>query len=218
MTAAPGSSETIFLQGAAGQIEAVVAHPDGVPTGIALVCHPHPLHGGALGNKVTHTVANAARKLGMVAVRFNFRGVGKSAGLHDEGRGETEDTQAVAEALRRQWPGLDLLLAGFSFGAYVSLKAAAAVRPRLQISVAPPFRYFASEPLPARPDAPWLVVHAKDDDVVDFEETRQVLAHYQPAPEWFVLDTAGHFFHGKLGDLETACTGFIRAHRPAQQR
>lgn len=210
-----GTAATVLVDGAAGRIEALVAVPAGQPVGLALVCHPHPLHGGALGNKVTYTVASAALKHGMVAVRFNFRGVGKSAGTHDGGRGETEDTVAMAQWLRGLAPGLDLLLAGFSFGAFVSLKAAAAVRPALQISIAPPFKYFASEPLPPRPECPWLVVHAHDDGVVPFAETRDALARYRPPPILAELATAGHFFHGQLGEVQALCTGFIGDHWPA---
>ncbi len=209
---APGTAEPVLLAGAAGRIEALVAMPDAPPAGIAVICHPHPLHGGALTNKVAYTLAACALKAGLAAARFNFRGVGRSEGAHDEGRGETDDTLAVAAWLRQRAPGAALLLAGFSFGAFVSLKAAARARPALQVSIAPPFKYFESEPLPPRPDAPWLVVHGRDDEVVDYEATRAVLARYAPPPELATLDGAGHFFHGRLGDLEATVSGFIRHH------
>ena len=223
----PGMAETLLLEGSAGLIETLIAMPAAAPgasagglcasyvspaaspSGIAVICHPHPLHGGALSNKVTYTLAASALKCGLVAARFNFRGVGKSEGVHDEGRGETDDTLAVIAWLRERLPGKKLLLAGFSFGAFVSLKAAASAKPALQISIAPPFKYFASEPLPQRLQAPWLVVHARDDEVVDFDETHRVLAQYQPPPELVTLETAGHFFHGKLGELQQIVTGFI---------
>jgi len=163
---------------------------------------------------VVYTLANAALKAGMAALRFNFRGVGKSQGTHDHGRGETDDTLAVADWMRGQLPGARLLLAGFSFGAFVSLKAAARARPALQVSIAPPFKYFAGEPLPARPDAPWLVVHGRDDDVVSYEDTAAVLARYAPPPELATLDGVGHFFHGRLADLEATVSGFIRRRWP----
>jgi len=208
----PGTAETVLLPGAAGRIEALVAVPEAAPAGIAVVCHPHPLHGGALTNKVAYMLAGCALKAGLVVARFNFRGVGRSEGVHDQGRGETEDTLAVAAWLRERAPGAALLLAGFSFGAFVSLKAAARARPALQVSIAPPFKYFESEPLPPRPDAPWLVVHGRDDEVVDYEATRAVLARYAPPPELATLDGVGHFFHGRLGDLEATVSGFIRRH------
>jgi alpha/beta superfamily hydrolase len=192
-----------------------VAVPVAAPAGVAVVCHPHPLHGGALGNKVTYTLASCALKAGLVAARFNFRGVGRSQGTHDHGRGETEDALAVAHWLRAQVPGAALLLAGFSFGAFVSLKAAARAAPRLQVSIAPPFKYFEAEPLPPRPDAPWLVVHGRDDEVVDYEATRAILGRYAPPPELASLDGVGHYFHGRLGDLEAVVSAFIHRQWPS---
>jgi uncharacterized protein len=212
----PGQSDTLLLPGPAGRIETLIAVPPDPPTGFAVICHPHPLHGGALGNKVTWTLASCALKAGCVAARFNFRGVGRSEGGHDEGRGETEDTLVVAEWLRARVSSPRLLLAGFSFGAFVSLKAAARARPQLQVSIAPPFKYFAAEPLPPRPAAPWLVVHGRDDEVVAYDETKAVLERYAPPPELVALDGVGHFFHGRLPDLERAVSGFIgREFRPA---
>jgi hypothetical protein len=215
---APGTADTLLLPGAAGAIETLVAVPPSPPQGIAVVCHPHPLHGGALGNKVTYTLASCALKAGLVAARFNFRGVGRSQGVHDEGRGETDDTLAVIAWLRERLPGAALLLAGFSFGAFVSLKAAARAKPQLQISIAPPFKYFESEPVPPRPAAPWLVVHGLDDEVVDYAGTRAVLERYAPPPELVTLDGVGHFFHGRLGELEQAVSGFIRRQWPVSSR
>ena len=208
-------ADTVLLAGAAGAIETLVAMPPAAPAGIAVVCHPHPLHGGALGNKVTYTLASCALKAGFIAARFNFRGVGRSEGRHDEGRGETDDTLAVIEWLRGQAPGAALLLAGFSFGAFVSLKAAARARPALQVSIAPPFKYFESEPLPPRPAAPWLVVHGRDDEVVDYAATRAVLDTYDPPPELATLDGVGHFFHGRLRDLEATVGAFIHRQWPS---
>lgn len=210
----PGAADTLLLPGPVGAIETLVAVPKAPPLGIAVVCHPHPLHGGALGNKVTYTLASCALKAGLVAARFNFRGVGRSEGVHDAGRGETDDTLAVIAWLREQLPGAALLLAGFSFGAFVSLKAAARAQPGLQVSIAPPFRYFDNEPLPPRPTAPWLVVHGLDDEVVAFAGTKAVLERYQPPPELVTLDGVGHFFHGRLGELESAVSGFIRRQWP----
>jgi uncharacterized protein len=211
---AAGASETLLLAGAAGAIETLVAMPADAPRGVAVVCHPHPLHGGALTNKVAYTLASAALKAGLVAARFNFRGVGRSQGAHDEGRGETDDTVTVAEWLRAQQPGAPLLLAGFSFGAFVSLKAAARVRPALQVSIAPPFKYFAAEPPPPRPDAPWLVVHGHDDEVVPYADTVEALRRYQPPPDLVSLDGVGHFFHGRLRELEQAVSSFIQDRWP----
>lgn len=211
---AAGRADTLLLPGPAGRIETLAAVPAAGPSGIAVVCHPHPLHGGALTNKVTYTLASCALKAGYATARFNFRGVGKSEGTHDAGRGETDDTLAVVAWLRQQLPGLPLLLAGFSFGAFVSLKAAAQAAPTVQVSIAPPFKYFAGEPLPPRPPGAWLVVHGRDDEVVDFEETRVVLERYAPPPELVVPDGVGHFFHGRLDELGRAVGPFLERHRP----
>ena len=210
---APGHNATLLLPGPAGIIETLVSSPReaaGVP-GFALVCHPHPLMGGAMTNKVAYTLASTALKAGLHALRFNFRGVGKSAGTHDQGRGETEDVLWLAQWMRQQLPGARLLLAGFSFGAFVSLNAAARARPDLQVSIAPPFgKYFGDAPPPLRPDCPWLVVHGLDDDVVPYAETAAVLQQYVPPPQLLSPDGVGHFFHGRLGDVQDAMQGFIR--------
>ena len=221
MSAAPslptaGTAEELLLRGPAGKIQALVAVPAQAasPGGFAVVCHPHPLHGGALTNKVAYTLASSALSHGLAAVRFNFRGVGKSEGAYDEGRGEVEDALAVIEWMRARVPGGRLLLAGFSFGAFVSLRTAARAQPALVVTIAPPFKYFASEPLPPRPAAPWLVVHSTDDEVVPYADTQAVLERYQPPPELVTLTGAGHFFHGKLGQLQAAVSDFIAREWP----
>jgi len=208
---APGRAEEVVLRGPAGKIQALVAVPAQAasPPGFAVVCHPHPLHGGALTNKVAYTLASSALAHGLAAVRFNFRGVGKSEGAYDEGRGEVEDVLAVTEWMRSRMPGGRLLLAGFSFGAFVSLKAAARAQPALVVTIAPPFKYFAAEPPPPRPAAPWLVVHSTDDEVVPYADTQAQLEKYAPPPELVTMTGAGHFFHGKLGPLQAAVSDFI---------
>jgi len=212
---APGESNPVLIPGAAGHIESLISSPREPATnaGFAVICHPHPLFGGALSNKVTYQLASCALKAGFHAARFNFRGVGKSSGVHDEGRGETDDTLTIVEWMRERLPGAGLLLMGFSFGAFVSIKAASRARPQLQVSVAPPFgKYFGNAPRPPRPPCPWLVIHSRDDDVVDYAETKAELSHYHPAPELASVDGAGHFFHGRLGDIQHAVLDFIARH------
>lgn len=215
---AAGQSLEQLLEGPAGVIETLIAAPRGPapPRGYAVICHPHPLFGGAMSNKVTYTLASIALKAGFYALRFNFRGVGRSAGLHDEARGETEDTLWLAEQLRARLPGLPLLLAGFSFGSFVSLKAAAAARPAALISIAPPFgKYFGGEAPPPHPGCPWLVVHSRDDEVVPFAETEDILRQYRPMPEIHIVDGAGHFFHGRLQEITDVALPFLQRHLPA---
>ncbi len=120
------NEEVIFIDGPVGAIETLVENP-GAPRGIALVCHPHPLFGGANTNKVTHALARTFTRMDYVSLRPNFRGVGGSAGKHDEGRGEPEDMLAVLAEARRRFGDLPVALAGFSFGAYVQTRVAQAL-------------------------------------------------------------------------------------------
>ncbi|MFT4047467.1 MAG: hypothetical protein QM661_12325 [Solimonas sp.] len=212
---AAGQTQTLLLDGPAGRLEVQINAPaaPAADSGFAVVCHPHPLFGGALGNKVTYTLASCAQKAGLYALRFNFRGVGRSEGRHDEGRGETDDTVFLAGWLRERLPRGPLLLAGFSFGAWVSVAAAARVRPTAQVSIAPPFaKYFGDAPPPPRPPCPWLVVHGRDDEVVPYEETVIALKTYDPPPQLVTLDRVGHFFHNKLAELSEVVLPFVREH------
>lgn len=209
----PGQSAKGTIQGAAGAIECILAAPSAAPRGIAVVCHPHPLYGGALTNKVVYTLDAAVRSAGLMSLRFNFRGVGKSEGTHDNARGETEDCIVLAEWLQLQLPGQPLLLAGFSFGGFVSLQAASRLAPAAVVTVAPPLKgYIEGAGQPARPRCPWLTIHSRDDDVVGFEETRAAARIYEPPPEWIEVDGAGHFFHGRLGDIRTGTEAFLDKH------
>jgi alpha/beta superfamily hydrolase len=148
-----------------------------------------------------------------LTARFNFRGVGRSEGLYDDSRGETTDALAVIDWLRAQMPlEAPLLLAGFSFGAYVTLKAAAMARPAVLVSVGMPFgRYVDGAAPPPHPGCPWLAVHSADDEVVNYEETHAVLEKYTPPPQWIRFEGAGHFFHGRLIDLQQVVLPFIQA-------
>lgn len=207
---APGQSAHGILAGPAGDLECMVAVPRGALRGLAVACHPHPLYGGAMSNKVVYTLASAALTQGFVSARFNFRGVGQSQGAHDAARGEVDDCLAVIDWLRTQQPGQPLLLAGFSFGAFVSLQAAARAHAAGLVTIAPPFgRYFDDAPQPLHPGCPWLVVHSRDDDTVSYEETAAILDTYDPPPRRITVDGAGHFFHGRLEDVREAMLAFL---------
>lgn len=163
-----------------------------------------------MDHKIPYTLAATALKSGLHALRFNFRGAGRSEGVHNQGRGETEDTLFLAQWMRELLPGARMILAGFSFGAYVSLKAAVRAQPDLQVSIAPPFRkYFGDAPMPERPPCPWLVVHGVDDEIVDYGETMADLAHYAPSPEIVSPDGVGHFFHGRQFEISNAMRDFM---------
>ncbi|MGH8505307.1 MAG: alpha/beta hydrolase [Stenotrophobium sp.] len=213
---AAGATEPLRVYGPAGRIEVLLSAPrePAAKPGFAVICHPHPLFGGAMSNKVVYTLAACATQAGLYALRFNFRGVGRSEGVHDRGRGETEDVLFLVNWMRQRLPQAPLLLAGFSFGAFVSVKAAAAAKPAVQVSVAPPFEKYIDEPVPPRPDCPWLVLHGTADDVVDYAQTQRVLQTFSPPPELVTVDGAGHFFHGQLDVIRNAVVPFIVRHWP----
>ena len=190
-------SET--LAGPVGTIECAIDEPTaGTPLlGLAVICHPHPQHGGTMDNKVVQTLARAYVQLGYRAVRFNFRGVGASAGSWDEGRGEIDDALAVIEAQRAAAPALPLALCGFSFGGYVAAQAAsrlAAGQPvQRLVLVAPATSRFE---MPAEVPKDTVVIHGDADDVVPLASTL-AWARPQVLPV-LVLPGVGHFFHGQL--------------------
>jgi len=191
----PSAEERLLLPGPAGNLEVVLNDPGGERRGLALIAHPHPLHGGSLDNKVVQTLAKTFFRQGCVAVRMNFRGVGASDGVFDAGRGETRDWLAVAQALRDRFGDLPLSLAGFSFGAFVQAQVAQELRPPRLVLVAPAVGRF---PVPAVPEHT-LVVHGEQDDVVPLAE---VLDWARPQSlAVVVLPGTGHFFHGKLVEL-----------------
>lgn len=206
----PGQSRAGLVRGAAGRIEILFAAPTPPPRGGVLICHPHPLYGGALSNKVTYSLASTALKAGFAALRFNFRGVGKSEGLHDNGAGETEDAVLLADWLRQRLPAeAPLVLAGFSFGAYIALKAASRVQPAALMSVAPPLGKYLGYQAPPAPNCPWRVLHSRDDEVVSYQTTLVELQQYRPMPELITVDGCGHFFHGRLNEVQDAFGGLL---------
>lgn len=208
----PGHSATVLLDGPAGALETQLARPTTPERGIAVACHPHPLGGGAMGNKVVYALHSAAAKAGLATARFNFRSVGRSAGAHDNGVGEVDDALAVIAWLRAQLAAQPLLLMGFSFGGYVALAAAARAEPRALVTIAPPFRYFETLPRPPAPRCPWLVVHGTDDEIVAHADTLALLPEFGPRAELVSPDGTGHFFHGKLGEIDAAVAAFLQRH------
>lgn len=196
------------VAGPAGRIQAAIDAPEDAARGVAVLCHPHPVHGGTMDNKVIQTLARTFVQLGWRAVRFNFRGVGGSQGQWDHGVGEVDDALAVVAAQRD--PALPLALAGFSFGGYVAAQAAqrlAAVHTPVQrlVLVGPATSTF---PVPAVP-ADSLVIHGEADDVVPLRATLD-WARPQGLPV-VVLPGVGHYFHGQLTRLrELVLRGFGR--------
>jgi alpha/beta superfamily hydrolase len=200
----PPRAEPLSIAGPAGPLEALLEDPQVEPrTGFGVVCHPHPLYGGSMINKVVHTVARALQEQGMPTVRFNYRGVGKSAGQYDEGRGETADALAVVAWGRERWPGVPLTLAGFSFGSMVALLATPAARPAELITVAPAVsnaQFSAVE----RPACPWLIIQGTADEVVNYTQVETFAARFAPPPALRLLAGVDHFFNGRLPELREA--------------
>jgi alpha/beta superfamily hydrolase len=196
----------VQFNGPAGALEGAVDEPtDGAVRGVAVICHPHPQHGGTFDNKVVATLQRAFVTLGWRAVRFNFRGVGASAGAWDDGRGEVDDALAVVQAARDA--ALPFALAGFSFGGYVAAQAAARLERRAEhlLLIAPATGNFT---LPAVPEDT-LVVHPEADEVVPLADT---LAWARPQSLPVVVVPGGsHFFHGQLGLLKTLVTRHLLA-------
>ena len=203
-----------LIAGAAGDIELIVDLPAAAPRAVAVCCHPHPLFGGTLTNKVIHTVARSFTTQGAAAVRFNFRGVGASQGAHDDGIGETEDLVTVAEWARSRWPDLPLWLGGFSFGSYVALRGAARLAPALLVTVAPPVGRWDFSSI-AAPTCPWLVVQGSEDELVPAAGVVAWAQTLQPAVRIAMLDGATHFFHGRLHELQDAVAAFVVDAAPA---
>ena len=183
------------MPGPGGNLEVVLNDPGARRSGLALIAHPHPLYGGSLDNKVVQTLAKTFFGQGHVAVRMNFRGVGASDGVFDEGRGEAQDWLAVAQAMRARFGDLPLALAGFSFGAFVQSRVAELLQPQRLVLVAPAVGRFPVATVAAHT----LVIHGEQDDVVALADVLD-WARPQSLPV-VVLPGAGHFFHGKLAEL-----------------
>lgn len=189
----PGQQH-LSLAGPAGNLEVVINDP-GDARGLALIAHPHPLYGGTLDNKVVQTLTKALYGQGYLAVRMNFRGVGASDGVFDQGDGETEDWLLVAREMRNRFGPGPVVLAGFSFGAFVQTRVARQLEAQRMILVGAAVNRFRAEQVPADT----LIVHGEEDDVVPL---RDVLDWARPQGlAVVVLPGAGHFFHGRLLDL-----------------
>jgi alpha/beta superfamily hydrolase len=158
-------------------------------------------------NKVVTTVARTFRRLGSIAVTFNFRGVGRSSGSHDDGIGEREDAIAIARFCRERWPDLRVYLGGFSFGGGVALAAADSIRPRGLVTVAPSITRVPHGFAP--PDCPWLLVQGDSDEVLDPSAVVGWARGLTPAPTIALLPGVGHFFHGRLGVLADHIAAFF---------
>lgn len=198
------AEHALYIAGPAGRLEAIWSPSEANSMAAAVICHPHPLQGGAMGNKVVTTLARTWRDKGVATLRFNFRGTGNSEGVHDQGVGEIDDVLAVLQWLQVEQGVKTLDLAGFSFGAWVSAAASARIPAglllRKLVLVAPPVQYegFAALQLPPQT----LVIQGEADEIVDAAAVYAWVATRRQVPELLRFPETGHFFHGRLGALK----------------
>lgn len=184
------------IDGPDGKIETVIDDPGPTRRGLALIAHPHPLHGGSLENKVVTTIAKILHDLGYVAVRPNFRGVGLSEGAYDHGEGEVADMLAVLRFVRERYPALALVLAGFSFGAVIQSRVSETAQPKHLLLIGPALNLFQMGVAPANT----LVIHGENDDIVPIDQVRNWATQHDVTLA--VIRDADHFFHKKLPELK----------------
>jgi len=202
----------LFIPVAHGQLEAILKEPRGdSPRGVALVLHPHPLGGGTMHNKVVFRAAAALNDAGLIALRINFRGVGQSTGVHDEGRGEQDDVRAGLDYLSQHYPDQSITLCGFSFGARVGFEVGIN-DPRVEylIGIGTPLDKYDFSFL-SQCRKPLLLVHGEHDEFGDVERLRKLAADLEKntTVRLVVIPGAGHFFEGKLDELKHAITEWV---------
>jgi len=193
-------SDTELIPGAVGQLEITLESPDGWRESepVAICCHPHPLHGGSMQNKVVHILAKSFLQLGSKVVRFNFRGVGQSEGEFANGIGEQDDLLAVVQWCQQNWPNAPLWLAGFSFGAFVAAMAHEKIIPQRLVLVAPPVDMYP-DIIPVQiKTKDWILIQGGQDEIVSSQSVEDWAAQQIITPKKLFFDEAGHFFHGKL--------------------
>jgi len=211
----PDQQQEFFVTGPAGRLECIAdpPGPDIARPAVAVLCHPHPQHGGTLRNKVVTIMERALRESGVAAVRFNFRGTGDSEGDFDDGNGELDDLKAVVDWVRRVRPDDDLWLGGFSFGAWIALRAAQELPVRMLIAIAPPAERNGFAGLTG-PNCPWLVVQGDEDEVVSPKAVIEWAESQDHAPKLVVMEGSGHFFHRRLMDLRGLIKNAVQPHLP----
>lgn len=202
------------LEGKLAYLDTAEQEPHNVKMA-AIVCHPHPLYGGTMDNKVAYILSRATLDCNIPVLRFNFRGVGNSDGTYAHGEGETDDTLAAVREMHRRYPNAKIILLGFSFGGGVAIRTALspqlANKPALLITIAPSMGVFATPPA-AGPTCPLLCVHSEDDDTVSYAQTINWAQLLPTPPKIHTFADAGHFFHGQLTDLRNTVNAFIGEH------
>jgi alpha/beta superfamily hydrolase len=218
-------SGNTFFEGPAGRIEAIIKEPATVVTRAAIVCHPHPLFGGTMHNKVVFRIARSFQNAGFAVLRFNFRGAGRSEGEHDNGRGEQEDLQAGIKFIERKYADAELWLAGFSFGSAVMLRAAVcddldldrdahgaltSGRVRAIVATGVPVSSYDLTGI-AKCGKPKLFIQGSLDKYGSVEDLERLFATLDEPKELKIIQGADHFFEGHLTELEHTISSFVAA-------
>ena len=191
-------NKTFLIQGPAGHLEILTTFSEETKECIVgIVCHPHPLYGGTMHNKVVTTLVNALNELRIRTIRFNFRGVGRSQGQYDNGVGELEDLKEVIRWVKKTFSADKIWLAGFSFGAYISAKMAYDQKVAQLISIAPPI-FYKDFSLLTRVASPWLIVQGDQDEIVPFDQVEKFIHTLSSPVKFIIIPGASHFFHGQL--------------------
>jgi hypothetical protein len=193
--------ESLFLPGPAGRLEALLEEPeDTAPKEAALVCHPHPKHGGTMHNKVVYRIARGLRSTGSVVLRFNYRGVNLSEGAYDEGEGELDDARAALNYLRERYPALPFTVAGFSFGSRIALRLGCGIARRV-IAVGFPAAYKDKASLDTC-TTPRVFIQSTHDQFGSVEQIESIVAALPEPKQLHLIEAQDHFFAGALDALE----------------
>jgi len=207
----PSEEETLLITMPTGQIiETRIGFPQNAiePKTLAVICHPHPLFGGTMDNKVVYILTSTLRNLGAISVRFNFRGIGKSTGTFDQGIGESEDLVFLINYLQQHYSTKKLWLAGFSFGSFVAFRAHEKIKPERLILIAPAVERWDYQGVISQ-ETKTLIVQGGNDTVVSPPTVIDWVGTLQPAPHFEMIEEADHFFHGFLPHLRETIQTWI---------
>ena len=194
-----------------GHLEATIREPEGAVRGAAVVCHPHPQHGGTMHTKAVFRTAQALNEVGIRALRFNFRGVGTSTGEWDRGVGEKDDVRAALDWMASEEPDLPLVLAGFSFGSRMGLEVASGdSRVRALVGLGLPVAHYDFDFL-RDVDRPLLLVQGENDEFGGEAEIRELFKELGPSAELAVIPSSGHYFHDHFDELKAAIRDFFES-------
>lgn len=192
------------IDGPSGPLEILIEKPAGEPRAAVVFAHPHPTQGGTMHTKVVFQATKALARIGCVVLRFNFRGVGRSAGQWDEGRGELDDYRTAVDFMAAQYPAAELWAAGFSFGAYVALTVGAEDdRICALIGIAPPVDRYDFEAVKTSPK-PKFIIHGEADELISLKQTREFYARLADPKELVEIDRANHLFEGQVSEVGDA--------------